>query len=284
MESTKAKGGRTHSEETKKKIAAGNTGKVFSEERRKNIGQARTIKLSTEKMTLLQEWWSKGYYPRSWIMKELGLSERVYLRIFKEECKVKQTQFLPQNLEPWVFEQIITLTKAGEPYKDIAMTLGLGEKQVRNIILKLETLHGISPIPKPRPSPVGEHKEKLRELLVAYNKQNPKKKEQNPNWKGGRTTLIELIRKSEQYKQWKMNVLQRDRFMCINCQAKKNLHVDHIYPLVLILDDAQISTTEKAAGHSTLWNLANGRTLCETCHKKTETYGKQRGKYEDRTK
>ena len=60
------------------------------------------------------------------------------------------------------------------------------------------------------------------------------------------------------------------------CETHSNLQVDHIYPFSLLLQDGKIATTEQAAAYSPLWNLANGRTMCETCHRKTETYGRQR--------
>jgi len=281
MQSAEKQNGRRHSESTKAKIAKGNTGKVFSEERCQNIGKAREVKLSEEKLKLLEQWWSKGYYTKTWIMKKMDLSERVYDRLAKKICNTEQPKFLPQNLEPWVFEYIITKTKENIPSMDVAGQLGLGIKQVRGIIAKLASLYNIKPIPRPRYKPVGEHKEKLREKLITYNKQNPKKKEQNPNWKGGITALSDLIRVMPKYKEWRMTVLKRDDFKCINCAAKGYLHVDHVYPFYLLLEDGKVTSIEEAENYAPLWNTANGRTMCEICHRKTETYGKQRAKNRD---
>ena len=41
--------------------------------------------------------------------------------------------------------------------------------------------------------------------------------EKHWNWKGGITPLNEQIRKSLEYKQWRMAIFQRDKFTCINC-------------------------------------------------------------------
>mgnify|MGYP000291856352 CR=1 FL=1 len=61
------------------------------------------------------------------------------------------------------------------------------------------------------------------------------------------------------YYGWRKLVLQRDNYSCVLCGSKEELEVDHILP------------------HSTHRNiqfqLENGRTLCNTCHRKTDTYG-----------
>lgn len=269
---------RGHSDQTKKKIAASNTGKVFSQERRNNIGKSRKVKLSNENMTLLHEYWSKGYYSKTWIMKQLHLSERVYMRLLKEFCVVQQAKYLPQNLSPSVIEEIITKTKNGTPYKQIAEDLGLGEKQIRSIIMKLSNMYGIMPVSKPH-IVSKEHRANLSLRLADYNRNNPKKKEQNPNWRGGTTSLSEEIRKSLKYKEWRLSVMSRDAFMCIHCNGTSVLQVDHVYPFALILEEGLITTLAEAEAYMPLWNLANGRTLCRDCHRKTETYGKQRKNY-----
>lgn len=56
MESAENEDGYKHSEETKAKIAKGNTGKVFSEERCRNIGKSREVVLSEEQTTQLYEY------------------------------------------------------------------------------------------------------------------------------------------------------------------------------------------------------------------------------------
>jgi hypothetical protein len=281
MKSAKIEHRHRHSEETKAKIAKGNKGKVFSEERRRNIGSAREVVLSPEQLVKLQEFWSRRYIPACWIMKELDISNRVYLRYLKTSCNTEQIKFLPQNLAPIVFESIVSMCLEGRPYKDIAQVLELEDRQVKNIIGKLAPFYGISALPRPRPEKTEEHKAKLSQMMSLYNKENPKKKEDNPNWKGGVTSVVESIRKSDKYKQWRSNVLCRDRFQCVHCHAKRHLQVDHIYPLILVLEDGKIVDAESAIDHEPLWNLDNGRTLCETCHRKTETYGKQRNKQRD---
>jgi hypothetical protein len=85
----------------------------------------------------------------------------------------------------------------------------------------------------------------------------------NPNWKGGISPKIRLLRKGREYKLWRKSVFERDKWTCIWCGYKgKNIHADHIkrfsdYPELRFAID-------------------NGRTLCVECHKKTDTYGNKK--------
>lgn len=81
------------------------------------------------------------------------------------------------------------------------------------------------------------------------------KRENHYNWKGGITSLNEIIRKSNPYKAWRKAVFERDDYTCVNCGERGGkLHADHIKPFSLYLD--------------LRLNIANGRTLCTKCHKK----------------
>jgi len=77
------------------------------------------------------------------------------------------------------------------------------------------------------------------------------------HWKGGPIGIINQIKLSEEYKQFRMDVLLRDNFTCQNCGIRGYvLEVHHIkqvkfYP-ELILD------------------INNGVTLCKKCHDLTK--------------
>lgn len=103
--------------------------------------------------------------------------------------------------------------------------------------------------------------------------------EDNNNWKGGITPLLDRIRTCTEYKNWRMRVFQRDNFSCKECgrYRKKgdrvNIHADHIKPLSILVRDYDISSLDDARRCKDLWDIFNGRTLCVECHKNTPTYG-----------
>jgi len=91
-------------------------------------------------------------------------------------------------------------------------------------------------------------------------------KENHWNWKGGITNPNEAIRKSAEYKNWRRSVFNRDGFKCTECGIKGGyLHADHIKPFALFAE--------------LRFDVNNGRTLCKSCHEKTETYGGKMLKY-----
>lgn len=69
--------------------------------------------------------------------------------------------------------------------------------------------------------------------------------------------------KSVRYKIWREAVFERDNYTCVFCKRKKEvsgkLNADHIKPFAYF--------------PKLRFDLNNGRTLCEECHKKTDTFG-----------
>ena len=238
---------RVHSAETKKKIARGNTGKVFSEERRRNIGLSGQTEISDEILDQIKELW-------------------------KEHCEHEQVKFMPRDMPTGEIEYLLELCKEEVPYKDIAEKLGRHHKQIRKIIIRLQPFYAIEPIPKPKGNHTQEHRNFLKNKMAAYNKENPKFGILNGNWRNGITSLRYQIYSIKEYKTWRINIFTRDGFKCNECFSNKNIEADHIYPFGLILHDANIETVEEAKTHDKLWDIENGRTLCNKCHRKTETY------------
>jgi len=74
-----------------------------------------------------------------------------------------------------------------------------------------------------------------------------------------------LIRKSSAYKAWRIAVFQRDNYTCQICATRSvagkrlRLNADHILPFAQYPENR--------------FDVDNGRTLCEPCHRKTPTYG-----------
>lgn len=91
----------------------------------------------------------------------------------------------------------------------------------------------------------------------------------------GRTSSMrDLLEGTKQYKDWHFAVLVRDKFRCVQCGAKKPLHVDHIIPLDAFIAGAQ-GSFETLLEMMGLFDIGNGRVLCQNCHKHTATYGKK---------
>ncbi len=102
--------------------------------------------------------------------------------------------------------------------------------------------------------------------LVKLGKKRPNiTGELNYNWKGGKSSPNEKIRKSTEYKLWRMSVFERDNYTCRFCGIKSIkgnfvlLHADHVKPFNLYPE--------------LRFAIDNGRTLCVPCHKTTDTWG-----------
>lgn len=85
------------------------------------------------------------------------------------------------------------------------------------------------------------------------------------NWNGGITPEYNQIRASIEYKEWRASVFARDKYQCVLCGHKSkgtrppDIHADHIKPFSLFPE--------------LRFDVNNGRTLCEPCHRKTDTWG-----------
>jgi hypothetical protein len=81
----------------------------------------------------------------------------------------------------------------------------------------------------------------------------------NPNWKGGKTPDKIKIRMSKEYEVWRRRVFERDRYTCTSCgEVGGLLNADHIKSF------AQYPELRT--------DISNGRTLCVSCHKLTDTF------------
>lgn len=84
-------------------------------------------------------------------------------------------------------------------------------------------------------------------------------------WKGGVTPIYQKIRTSTEYKLWRKAVFERDGYACVWCgdNTSGNLNADHIKPFAYYPE--------------LRFAIDNGRTLCVSCHKTTDSYLKKRG-------
>ncbi|WP_425423194.1 HNH endonuclease [Spirosoma spitsbergense] len=92
------------------------------------------------------------------------------------------------------------------------------------------------------------------------------------------TGLVKLIRKTEQYEQWKRAVFIRDRFQCQECGKrngrKRVIEAHHLIEFSQLVKDNGIQSVEQAVSCPELWEVSNGQTLCGDCHRQTDSYPK----------
>lgn len=89
---------------------------------------------------------------------------------------------------------------------------------------------------------------------IDRDKEKDKSGKNHWNWKGGITPKNQVERNSKKAKEWRIAVFQRDKFTCQMCGAvggKLNAH--HI--------------KEWAKYKKLRFDISNGITLCESCHK-----------------
>lgn len=100
-------------------------------------------------------------------------------------------------------------------------------------------------------------------------------------WKGGISKIDKLCRLMIEYKQWRSDIFTRDNWTCMTC-GKNGIYITahHIYSFSKIIREENIKSILEARKCSRLWDINNGVTLCEDCHKLTDNYkgrGKKRG-------
>lgn len=83
----------------------------------------------------------------------------------------------------------------------------------------------------------------------------------NVMWKGGKVAGIRKLKNSFEWKEWRKSVFERDNYTCQLCNARSGngkevfLHPHHIV--------AKSKNVEK------IFDVCNGITLCNKCHRKT---------------
>lgn len=82
-------------------------------------------------------------------------------------------------------------------------------------------------------------------------------------WKGGIYPINEALRRSVEYRKWRRTVFERDGYACVigGVEHGNKLNADHIKPFSLFPE--------------LRFDVSNGRTLCVSCHRKTDTFGER---------
>lgn len=79
-------------------------------------------------------------------------------------------------------------------------------------------------------------------------------------WKDGKTKIPNSLRSGKRYDDWRKAVLKRDNYTCQICGISGvKMQADHIKMFAIYPEFR--------------FDIDNGRTLCKSCHKKTDTYG-----------
>ncbi len=87
-----------------------------------------------------------------------------------------------------------------------------------------------------------------------------RKWEKHWNWSGGwKRNAWKIIRRSCEYKKWRLSVFTRDKYICQECwNTHCELNADHIKPFAYFPE--------------LRFSIDNWRTLCLDCHRKTDTW------------
>lgn len=87
------------------------------------------------------------------------------------------------------------------------------------------------------------------------------KEELAMNWQGGKTLIGQKIRQSNQYKDWRNEVLKKQNYICQFCKKRGGkLEVDHV--------------SEFSTDYKNRLEVKNGRVLCKDCHKRVTGFRK----------
>jgi len=166
-----------------------------------------------------------------------------------------------------------TLASLGREYKTVYLNI----RKIlinRNIPLKsLKDAVKLSQFSLKRGKPKGTKDKNKRKPRTCQ-----KRGTDHGNWKGG-SKLATLIRNSKECRNWRKNVYEKDNYTCQNCGTRscKNIQVtlnaDHIIPFKQLLYMYNITDVKQVYGNHPIWDLDNGKTLCQKCHRKTPTYG-----------
>lgn len=84
---------------------------------------------------------------------------------------------------------------------------------------------------------------------------------------GSNSSLNTTIRRSKEYRAWRLAVYTRDNYVCQECPSPtRGTNAHHIVFLSSLLHKYNITTMEEAIACPALWDINNGITLCEDCH------------------
>jgi len=172
-----------HSEATKLKIAAGNTGKVFSSERKEAISKANKKKLAPDVVDRAEKLISEKCCSFDAAIKHLGLKPTKALRqaLIDQGVDVcDDLKFFNWSIDYSTGKKLLSYLKLNVHWCEIQERTGLTQKQIHGARIKLEKAHNFVYSPE-RKKPGGYAKSKIElqvqamldELGVEYESEFP---------------------------------------------------------------------------------------------------------------
>lgn len=102
-------------------------------------------------------------------------------------------------------------------------------------------------------------------------------------WRGGHTGFRKVLYATWKYKQWRQNVFKRDGFTCQMCFHHGGyLEAHHKKRMIVIIKEfipnpgalKGYQVRDRLLNYEPLWNLDNGITLCQKCHREESRHDK----------
>jgi 5-methylcytosine-specific restriction endonuclease McrA len=78
----------------------------------------------------------------------------------------------------------------------------------------------------------------------------------SPSWKGGISRAYKNGYHNAEYKKWRKNVFEKDKYACVFCGSKENIEAHHFFRFSYFPNFRL--------------NVWNGLTLCHKCHQTTK--------------
>jgi len=169
----------------------------------------------------------------------------------------KQVRYLQELNKLFTLDQekeIIELYKSGLSCNKIAKNFNCSKTPILRIIKNL---------PKRKPGEYSNHYSKTQGFGPDHH-----------SWKGGYKSVYDRVRDLKSYWDWRYSVLNRDNNKCTKCNSTEKLHAHHINTLKKLItkycetnNKLVANLTENDLNNNFFYNLDNGLTLCEPCHK-----------------
>jgi len=141
--------------------------------------------------------------------------------------------------------------------------------------MNIKTKMKLSKLLKGRKKPprTKEHRRKLglcRKGVSPWNKGliGYKAGKEHYNWKGGITPDNKLVRGKSEWRNWRKKVFERDNYTCQKCYSKSGRNYDR----AVYLEPHHIFAIKDLIKYKLrkhIYNVDNGITLCNKCHKLT---------------